>query len=345
MRKNSLGNLSLLCSLGLLLLASWACTVEDAQLGSDADTTAVELAADETDAAYEAADSSAEKVAILTGFLRKHPESDDTGPFLGRAVNLYLEDLEQPDEAYALVEELLGRVEDPEVVWEVQQKVAVLHARTGHLEELRSLVATMAAEHEFTFTNYYELMELAEEVEAWDLVIEQAEASLVTANAEAMKAQYDDVTDEQAEIWAPRRKAFAASFKGWAQANIGQLEQAEATFSAALPYTTYSLLGTDETPLHYQWARTLMLAGNPEGALDKLGPMAVFGEDREQKAYREAWIASRGSNAGLEEKLWSLRGEHAQLLPAFTLSDYEGGTWSTRDRAGGVLLIAAWHPT
>ena len=340
----------LLC---IALLATWGCgksesPPSDSPTVTDAATeelSEVDQAAEETWAIWEETEDPDVKVGLAHDFLARYPDSDHTGDFLGSAVSHYTESLDRPDEAYELVTGTLAQVEDPDARLEIQMQLAVLHSKTGRLEELSALADEMAEEHDFQFTDHLELMELATEAGAWSLAIEQAEAGLAFATPEAFKAQWPDYDDVYAARAGRRRTAYCKAYQGWAEANLGQFEAALASFTTGVENTSYSLLGVDETPLHLYWGQTLTLMGEPEDAMNRLGVEALFGSKEAKQAYTDAWVAAHGTGKGLEERLWALRQEHAKPLPQFSLPNYEGETFESTEHIGDVMLIAAWNPT
>jgi hypothetical protein len=340
----------LLC---IALLATWGCgkteqPAADTSTGDDAameELSEVDQAAEETWAIWEETEDPEVKVGLARDFLERYPDSDHTGDFLGSAVYHFTESLDRPDEAYDLVTGTLTQVEDPDTRLETQMQLAVLHSKTERLEELSELASSMAEEHDFQFTDHLELMELATEAGAWNLVIEQAEDGMAFATPEAFKAQWPDLSDEYAERAGQRRNAYCKAYQGWAQENLGQHEAALASFSSGVDDTSYSLLGVDETPLHLYWGKTLLLQGEPDVAMDKLNAEALFGSKEAKETFAEAWSASHGSEEGLEERLWALRQEYSKPLPQFALPNYEGKTFESTEFIGDVMLIAAWNPT
>ena len=340
----------LLC---IALLSTWGCGTSEPPPGdsptvADAATeevSEVDQAAEETWAIWEETEDPEVKVGLAHDFLARYPDSNHTGDFLSSAVYHFTESLDRPDEAYELVTGTLTQVEDPDARLETQMQLAVLHSKTGRLEELSELASSMAEEHDFQFTDHLELMELATEAGAWNLVIEQAEGGMAFATQEAFKAQWPDFSDEYAARAGQRRNAYCQGYQGWAQENLGQHEAALASFASGVDDTSYSLLGVDETPLHLYWGKTLLLQGEPDAAMDKLNAEALFGSKEAKETFAEAWSAAHGSEEGLEERLWALRQEYSKPLPQFALPNYEGETFESTEFIGDVMLIAAWNPT
>ena len=332
----------------VVLLASWGCGRSETPTAADAATeevSEVDRAAEETWATWDETEDSEVKVGLARDFLGRFPDSDHTGDFLGSAVYHLTESLDRPDEAYQLVESTLSKVEDADTRLEAQMQLALLHSKTGRLEDLSALADAMAEEHDFQFTDHLELMELGTEAGAWNLVLEQADDALAFATPEAFKTQWPDYDDEYAARAGRRRTAYCMAYRGWAEANLDRYEAALASFTRGVEDTSYSLLGVDETPLHLYWGKTLTLRGEPEEAMRRLAVEALFGSKEAMEAYTEAWIAAHGSEDGLDERLWALRQEHAKPLPEFALPDYEGETFESSEFIGDVMLIAAWNPT
>lgn len=339
--------------LTLVLVCLPSCAPPGTESVSTSDTTtdherpsAADLAIEELEETYEELESAAEQVAVLEGYLDRYPDTEHTKGVVSELTRVLAEELERPDEARAAIDKALGRVTEQDNRRDLEMVLALFLAKTDRLDELARLADAMAREYDFRFTDHYQLMESAAEAEAWVLVIEQADASLAYATPEAYKAQYPKMTHEEARRNGRRRVAYAMAFKGWALAHLDRVAEAMAVFEQALPAAAYSLLGADETPLHLYWGKSLLEAGDSAGALEKLAVEAIHGIHGEgPEAFRRAWIAARGGDEGLEERLAELRREHAVALPGFALADYGGGVVDTADFVGDVILVAAWHPT
>lgn len=328
-----------------LLVFVLALTLGCSQAQEPAGESEVEVAVDTLFEAWNETEDPEEQVALAREFLDRYPGNEYTGDALGAVIGPLLDDLDREDEAYALFESAMAAVTDPETKLDAQKQLAVLHSKAGRLDELDALVSALDREHEFKYTDYLDLMETAVEAEAWNLAIQQADASLALANPEAFKAQYDDISDEDAQLWGRRREAYSAAHKGWAQENLGEHDAALATFADNADKTTFTFLGADDTPLRLNWGKSLVRQGQPEQAMDILEVEALYGEHEALAAYTEAWIATRGSEEGLEGHLWSLRQEHAKPLPQFALTNYEGQLIDTDDFSDHVILVVSWSPT
>ena len=344
---------------GLLLLAPQGCersgqAPEEATAGGaetgyerpEEPPTAADLAIEELEATYESLEGPQEKAELLESYLEEFPDTEHTPGVVRELARLLTRELDRPEMAQAAITEALAAASDNDQRRYLEMELAIHFAGTGQMEALRELTAEMAREYDFKFTDHYQLMEAATEAEAWELVVEQAGAALAYATPAAYKAQYPDMTEAEAERNGRRRVAYARAFEGWALANLGRADEALALFEAALPNAAYSLLGADETPLHLYWGMSLLESGDAEGALEKLSVEAIHGLHQEGAGvFREAWIAARGGEEGLEEYLWEVRLERSMELPDFALAGYDDAIVDTAELGGRVILVAAWHPT
>jgi len=334
----------------LVLVVSFGCSqTEEPTAESVAESTdessALEVAIDELSENLSVTEDPEKKAVLIREYLSQFPESEYTGEVLRAAIEPLVDELHRPEEAYDLFNEVMVQLTDPEIKLDAQKQLAVLHSKTGRLDELDALATAMEAEHDFQYTDYLDLMDTAVEAEAWELAIQQADASLALATPEAFRAQYDDISDEDVQRWGRRREAFSAAHKGWAQENLGQHEAALSTFADNADKTTYSFLGADDTPLRQNWGKSLIRQGEPERAMDVLEVEALYGSHEAKDAYKEAWVAAHGSEEGLEENLWSLRQEKSKALPQFALANYDGETIDTANFSGNVMLVVSWAPT
>ncbi|HPS78594.1 MAG TPA: hypothetical protein PLS53_10610 [Thermoanaerobaculaceae bacterium] len=297
--------------------------------------------------AVEKASTDQQKLDLTKSFLDRHPDTRYTGRVLGAAVELLTEKLKQPEAAEKLVVATRGRVADPKRLRELAIMHVELLAEPGRADDLRRVAAPLAGDMDMAFYDEVGVAEAAVKAQAWD-----------TAEAFAMAAS--GITGEQLKAMSPgryptqqdldrgvnKRKAWALADLGWAQANLGQVDVALATFQKAGALDAKQLPGNSETSLPVFWARTLLKQGKAAEAVELLAPNALYGGDKEaREVMREAW-AAQGGKGDLQAYLDELRIRKAVPAPDFTLADYEGKphTFSAL-RNGEVTLLAFWFPT
>lgn len=335
----------------LTLLASLGCgpgTQEEATgPAEEAADQELEKAIKETVDAYGEADTAEEKVRIVRDFLDRYPDTEYTSDALDIAIADMTGELDHPAGAYDLVRTVLAKVEDPERQFKVKVRLAVLHGKTGKLDELRSLLAELAAEREFDYYDHQAIIETAVEAEAWELVLEQSEASLALATPEAFKADNPDMEDEKKIArYGKRRRGNSLAHKGWALVNLERTDEGLATFREAQESTTYSYVGFAETPLYRYWARTLMKQGDVDGAIELVTRDALYSrQDNREDLLRQAYVAKTGNDEGFDEYLWERRLELAKPFDFFALPNYNDETVDLADFKGDVMLLSFWFPT
>ncbi len=335
----------------LTLVASLGCgpgTQEEATgAAEEAADQELEKALKATVEAYGDAETAEEKVRLIRDFLDRYPDTEYTSTALDIAIADMTGELNHPEGAYELVRTVLEKVEDPERQFKVKIRLAVLHGKTGKLDELRTLLDEITAEVDFDYYDHQTVIETAVDAEAWDLVLEQSEASLALATAEAFKADNPDMEDElKIERYGKRRRGVSLAHKGWALVNLDRTDEGLATFRAAQESTTYSYVGFAETPLYRYWARTLLRDGDVDGAIELVTRDALYSHESEGRdLLREAYVAKNGGDEGFEDFLWDRRVELAKTFESFSLPNYDDETVDLADFKGDVMLLSFWFPT
>lgn len=311
---------------------------------------------EQIEAAYKAAEEALEessstpkaKLKSAKDFLKEHPDTRYTVRVVGRAVGILDEDMGQPAEAEKLVRDTRRKVKDPVNV----RRLGVLHvevlARQKRAAELEKVAASLRDDRELAFFDQVRIAEAAIGVEAWETALQFATAaSELTADglrAQSSAGRYPTEADLQRAL--RKRQAWAMGVKGWAEAGLGRIEAALATFEKGTALDARQIMGNSETSLPLYHGRTLLRAGRAAEALDVLAANALYGGDKEVlAALDEAWKAS-SREGDLQEYLWQERVRRAIVAPDFTLPDYEGQPVQLaslgQDR---VTLLAFWFPT
>jgi hypothetical protein len=300
-------------------------------------------------AAYGELEATEAKAELIEAFLREHPDTTYAG-VLAPAVAYYRgEELGEPAAAYALLAETRAANTDPEARFQIGTAMFPLAVELGEEMDLGAVAAELAAVRPLDFGEKIDVADLAVEHGHWETGTEYAEAALAEATPEAFLADYpdEDYTREEAAAKAERRRVMALADLGWALWNLDRKEEAQAAFDQAMPLRSADYVGASDTKLDLYVGRAALAAGEPERAMELLAPSAVMGSDSDaMAAYREAFVAARGSEEGIDEHLWSVREQLARPVDDFTLTDYEGEAQSFSALTDGkVALLAFWFPT
>lgn len=298
--------------------------------------------------AYYEAETPEEKARIAEEYLASWPDSE-RAPGLAEALLYYRgEELDDPEGAYRIVSEVLTHVEDPERRFAIGMALVPVAHEVGEPLDPASLAAELAAYRPLTFTEHMDVVDAAEEIDAWRTARDHASDALGLATPEAWRADYPEQEADAAEVAerARKRRAAALAHLGWAQHHLGETDEALATFASAEAVTDTNYVGIPETPLGSYWGRALVDVGRPGEALEKLAPDAVMGGDEDARAaLRRAFEATRPDDDDFTEYLWSLRERFAPPVDEFTLTDYDGEQVSLSDFNGQVVMLAFWFPT
>ncbi len=328
------------CLCCALLLVAGGC----ARRGPD-----VEQAYEAMDAAYEEAATAEAKVQLVKDFLARFPDSEFTLEAAETAVYHLAEELERPAEADALLRGLAMKVGKEEVRRVLAFERLPLLARLGRPDELRAAARRLQRAGPLSHAEASTLGDAAVEAHAWDLALGAYERTLSFATAEAVKKEFQEtkLSEERLQRLTRRRQADALAGKGWALANQGRLDEALGVFAAAREVDEVLYTGNTQSSLGSYRGRTLLTAGRLDDAREALAPEALFGGDAEtQGAFRRAYAAKNGSEAGFEEFAWATRERLARSCEDFTLPDYGGTPQSFAALRGGeVALLNFWFPT
>lgn len=297
---------------------------------------------------YLEAEGADEKAAIARQFLERYPGSEHAPGVAGAYLYYRGHQSGAYQEAYDFVAKVRQRTDDPEFRFELGMHLIDWAEEAEREIDLEAVVTELADHRELEYSEQLDVVDAAIGMERWSLAVEHAETALDRATPEAYLADHPDreVTAEQAEERARRRRALALAPLGWARYQLGRVEEARATFARAEPTTEATYVGVPETDLYSYWGRVELAEGNAERALDLLAPDAIIGGDETaREALREAYLALRDDRPAFEEWMWAERKRLARTVDDFTLPTYDGGEFSLSSLGDRVVLLAFWFPT
>jgi hypothetical protein len=182
----------------------------------------------------------------------------------------------------------------------------------------------------------------------WALVRDSCVKAQPKANAATWRAEWPDIeaTDERAEKAGLNRQGMLLVKDSWARANLGDVDGALAGFSRADELMGKSYVGIPGYDLNLYWARSFMMKGDAEGAMEKFAPGALIERDEDVEAeLRKAYAMANGSEDGYAA--WSCRErlEIAKTTDDFELPDSNGARHRFADLRGEVTLLNLWSST
>jgi tetratricopeptide (TPR) repeat protein len=326
----------------VLVLGLFAACTQDAKVDVDQEWA-------DFRAAYGEVDATEDKLELIEGFIRKHPGSTYAGMLAGAVAYYRGDEMGDPDGALALLNATLDLNTDPEARFQIAIAMFPLSAELGEPMDLDVVAEELAAVRPLGFVEMIDIADMAVEHEQWQVGAKYAEAALEKATPEAFLADYpdDEFTQDEAAAKAQRRQVMSLADLGWALWNLGRPDEAIAAFERALPLRTEDYIGASDTNLDLFAGKVALANGDPARAMELLATSSIMGSDDESMAaYREAYIADRGTSDGLDERLWSERQRLARKIDDFTLADYEGVDRQFSALSDGkVTLLAFWFPT
>jgi tetratricopeptide (TPR) repeat protein len=300
-------------------------------------------------AAWDEAATADAKATLVTDYLARFPDTDNTGSMAWRIAYYRGEELGDPAGAWAAIETALPRITDPEQRYEASMAAISLADSIDVPLDIAEVAGALAAVRPLSFDEHGEVADAAVGLERWAVAEQHASAALELATPEQVKADYPDRDFSEAQLLArsQHRRASSLAASGWALFNLGERDSAFQRFEEAAAAGSVGYLGVPNTPLYRYWGRAALSEGDIERAIELLGAEAIFGEDRAaaEPYLREAFAAKSGGTEGYEEFLWSTRNRLAKAADDFELPDYEGRPHRLSERNGKVTLLAFWFPT
>jgi hypothetical protein len=128
--------------------------------------------------------------------------------------------------------------------------------------------------------------------------------------------------------------------------NQGDIDAALAGFEGAREIVRVSCLNIPAYNLDLYHARTLLMKGDYQGAIDCSAAKALVMRDEDAAAVmKDAYIELHGNEKDFTEYSAKLHRDVAVKVDDFELPDYDGKRHSFSGLKGAVTFIAFWSPT
>lgn len=291
-------------------------------------------------------ESDSTSVSLLKEFLGEYPDTKYTGPVLGAIAYYQGEAMGDHPGAIAYIEAHIATLEDQDNIKASKIVLGDMYDTPEYKDRLKALVAELDGFGDLRFNDYTSLIFSAFGTEDWELAGRLVGPAKDRSTPDAVKEDYPDAPEEKVAERSAGRLLDLDVYEGWALANTGGRDEAIELFQSAQDRAKADYFGVPEGMLNVYWGKTLMLAGDNDGALEKLLPMALWGgSETAVKAVKEIFEQNGGTEAGFDDYLFENRVRHARAMDSFAAVDYKGAGHESKDLMGKVTLIAFWFPT
>lgn len=293
-------------------------------------------------------DTPAERVAITRDFLAEYPSSRHTADAVDAVYWYQGTELDDKEGALRYAEEIRGRIVDAEVATEVDKLLVGYYGEAAMADKMIEVADRLAEAGALDFGAQWNVIEGATKAEDWGLAREYCGSARKMANAEALKAEYPDrsFSAEELVLAVDDRVGKLLVKDGWARANLGEIREALDDFAEADRLVPRYYFDVPEYDLNVYWARTLMMSGDFEKAVERLAMQALVLRNKEAlAALKRAYSGMRGGDAGYDAYADSLHHSVARTIEDFEMTDYQGGRLRFSNLRGDVTLLTFWFPT
>lgn len=293
-------------------------------------------------------DSPEERVAITKRFLDEFRESQHTADAVDAVV--YYQGTEIGDMTGAVIyaETIRAKITDPKVAREVDKKLIAFYGESGMAAKMKELADRLAAAGALDFGDHWNVIEGAVKARDWELVQDYCAKASGMANAESIRANYPDreFSEKELKQAADDRVGRLLVKSGWAQANLGQVDEALAVFARADSMIPRYYFDIPEYDLGVYWGNTLVKKGDFEAAIEHFAKNGLIMRNEDAMAgLRKAYVGIHGNENGFEAYSDELHLTVSSTIDDFEMNDYEGNRRRFSDLRGDVTLLSLWFPT
>jgi hypothetical protein len=289
-----------------------------------------------------------ERVAITRQFLDNYPESAHTADAIETIFYYQGTEMDNAKGAAEYAESVRGRVSDPDIAREVDKQLIGIYGEVGMPAKMVVLADRLAAAGALDFGDYWNVIEGAVKAEDWKLARNYCAKARELANAETCRADYADrsISEEELVEAVNERVGMLMVKDGWARANLGQTDEALADFANADKLIPRYYFDVPEYDLNVYWARTLMMKGDNETAIELLATDGLVMRNEEALAgLKQAYVGINGDGSGFDSYSAKLHKKIATTIDDFEMPDYEGKRHRFSEIRGDVTLLTLWFPT
>ncbi len=335
--------------LGAVALAAWggvAGAADTPEKGAGA--MAADEAYNKAMTARRAVEPIEERLAITKKFLDDYPESSHTANAISAVVYYQGNALDDMDGAIAYAEAIRAKITDPDVADALDKELMVVYGEAGKMDKMLAIANTMEAGDKLKFNDYWSIIESGMQAEEWKLVRDYCVKAKGMANAETFKSDWpdNDVSGEELKVAGDNRTGMLMIADGWARANQGETDEALADFAAADKLVRRSMFDRPEYNLNTYWAKTSLMKGDYQAAIDRCAIDALVMKNKDALAgLKTAYAGLNGSEDGFDAYTKDLHKKIAPPVEDFELADYDGKSHKYGDLKGQVTLLAFWFPT
>jgi tetratricopeptide (TPR) repeat protein len=293
-------------------------------------------------------DEMSERLALTKEFLQQYPESKYTARLIGHVYYYQAEQLGDVPGAIEYAEDLRAKLTDPDIISDFDRRMVELYGEAGMLDRMSTLAGRLEEEGEMKFGDYWNVIEIATNNEKWKMVREYCGKAKPLTTADAYRSDYPqyDFTDEEVRKAADNRSGMVAGKDAWALANLGRADEAMAGFETAGKTLNRSYIGVLDYDIGLYWAKTLLMEGDYDGAIDRFAPEAlIMGDEDALAGLKKAYVGKNGGEDGFAAFAGKLHAAVAPRVKEFELPDYQGERNEYGDIKGEVTLLAFWFPT
>jgi tetratricopeptide (TPR) repeat protein len=292
-------------------------------------------------------DTAQERLGVVQSFLAEFPESRHSPHALFLAFT-YMHEMGNTREGIDYVEGIRALIKDPEIGYRVDKRLLQQYGQAEMLAKMLEVAQLIDQKEGLSFPEYDAIIRAAIKKQNWAVAEKytcQAK-SLVSPEAYRMEQSGQELSEVEVESVVRNREGILANYEGWIKANLGRFDEALTDFANAEERVRHFYIEIPFYGLNLNWAKTLMMVGDYESALERLAPDAlIMGDKSALLELKDVYEKAFGTEEGFDNWTRQKHLEIAKTIDNFSLPDYEGKMHDFESLSGKVTCIAFWFPT